>query len=131
MKSENLKYSLNHNWIKFKRKTATIGVTDYLIKELGDLIDLSLPKVGEEVITGISYGEIESVEVLYDLIAPVSGEVIKVNTDLATKLKTLQKDPFGKGWFIKVRILETEELDNLMDKDEYEKYKNSIKKKNQ
>jgi glycine cleavage system H protein len=129
MKSENIKYSLEHNWVKFKRKIATVGVTDYLINELGDLIDLSLPKVGDEVISGISYGEIESVDVLSDLTAPVSGEVIKVNTDLATKLKTLQDNPFGNSWFIKVRILETEKLDNLMDEDEYEKYKKIIKKK--
>lgn len=129
MKSENLKYSPNHNWIKFKRKIATIGVTDYLINEFGDLIDLSLPKVGDEVISGISYGEIESVDIISDLIAPISGGVIKVNTDLANKLKTLQKNPFGNSWFIKVRINEIEQLDNLMNKDEYEEYKKSIKKR--
>ena len=118
MKSENLKYSPNHNWIKFKRKIATIGVTDYLINEFGDLIDLSLPKVGDEVISDISYGDIESVDILSDLISPVSGEVIKVNTDLATKLKALQKNPFGNSWFIKVRMLDAEQLDTLMDEDE-------------
>jgi len=63
MKIENLKYSSKHNWIKFKRKIATVGATDYLIDELGDLIDLSLPRVGDEVIADISYGDIESVDV--------------------------------------------------------------------
>ena len=129
MKSENLKYSPNHNWIKFKRKIATIGVTDYLINEFGDLIDLSLPKVGDEVISGISYGEIESVDVISDLIAPISGGVIKVNTDLANKLRALQKNPFGNSWFIKVRMLDAEQLDSLMDEDEYEEYKKSIQKR--
>ncbi|MHC4183364.1 MAG: glycine cleavage system protein H [Planctomycetota bacterium] len=129
MKTENLKYSSKHNWVKFKRKIATVGVTDYLIDELGDLIDLSLPKVGDEVIPGISYGEIESVDVLSDLTSPVSGGVIKVNTDLATKLKALQKNPFGNSWFIKVRMLDAEQLDDLMDEDEYEEYKKSLKKK--
>ncbi len=126
MKTENLKYSSKHNWIKFKRKIATIGVTDYLINELGDLIDLSLPKVGDEVISGISYGEIESIDVIFDLISPISGGIIKVNTDLATKLRALQKNPFGNCWFIKVRMLDDEQLDSLMDEDEYEEYKKSI-----
>ncbi len=129
MKLENLKYSPKHNWIKFKRKIATIGATDYLINELGDLIDLSLPKVGDEVISGISYGEIESVDIISDLIAPISGGVIKVNTDLANKLRALQKNPFGNSWFIKVRMLDVEQLDSLMDEDEYEEYKKSIKKR--
>ncbi len=129
MKTENLKYSSKHNWVKFKRKIATVGVTDYLINELGDLIDLSLPKVGDEVISGISYGEIESIDVISDLISPISGGVIKVNTDLATKLRALQKNPFGNSWFIKVRMLYAEQLDSLMDEDEYEKYKKSIYKR--
>ncbi len=129
MKTENLKYSSKHNWVKFKRKIATVGVTDYLINELGDLIDLSLPKVGDEVISGISYGEIESIDVISDLISPISGGVIKVNTDLATKLRALQKNPFGNSWFIKVRMLYAEQLDSLMDEDEYEEYKKSIRKR--
>ncbi len=129
MATENLKYSSKHNWVKFKRKIATVGATDYLIDELGDLIDLSLPRVGDEVISNIPYGDIESVDVLSDLISPVSGAVIKVNTDLATKLKALQKNPFGNSWFIKVRMLDTEQLDTLMDEDEYEEYKKSLKKK--
>ncbi len=129
MATENLKYSSKHNWVKFKRKIATVGATDYLIDELGDLIDLSLPRAGDEVISNIPYGDIESVDVLSDLISPVSGAVIKVNTDLATKLKALQKNPFGNSWFIKVRMLDTEQLDTLMDEDEYEEYKKSLKKK--
>jgi glycine cleavage system H protein len=129
MATENLKYSSKHNWVKLKRKIATVGATDYLIDELGDLIDLSLPRAGDEVISNIPYGDIESVDVLSDLISPVSGAVIKVNTDLATKLKALQKNPFGNSWFIKVRMLDTEQLDTLMDEDEYEEYKKSLKKK--
>ncbi len=129
MATENLKYSSKHNWVKFKRKIATVGATDYLIDELGDLIDLSLPRVGDEVISNISYGDIESVDILSDLISPVSGAVIQVNTDRATNLKALQKNPFGNSWFIKVRMLDTEQLDTLMDEDEYEEYKKSLKKK--
>ncbi len=129
MKKVKIKYSPKHNWIELKRKVVTIGITDYLIDELGDLIDLCLPKVEEEVIDGIPYGEIESMNTLHDLIAPLNGAIIKVNSDLPTCLKTLQKDPYGEGWFIKVRLPEDYDLDFLMDEDEYVDYTKNIKKK--
>jgi glycine cleavage system H protein len=129
MKKVKIKYTPEHNWVELKRKVVTIGITDYLTGELGDLIDLCLPKVAEDVIYGLSYGEIESINTLHDLIAPLSGEIVKVNSDLATSLKVLQKDPYGDGWFIKVRLAETDNLDSLMDEDEYEEYIKSIKKK--
>ena len=129
MKKGNLKYSLDHNWVELKRKVVTIGVTDYFIDELGDLIDLCLPKVNEDILLGISYGEIESLDVLHDLMAPLNGEIVKVNSDLITTLRVLQKNPFDDGWFIKVRIADPEQLDALMDEDEYEEYKKSIRKK--
>ncbi len=129
MKKVKIKYSPKHNWIELKRKVVTIGITDYLIDELGDLIDLCLPKVDEEVIDGIPYGEIESMNTLRDLISPLNGAIVKVNSDLPTSLKTLQKDPYGEGWFIKVRLPEDYSLDFLMDEDEYVDYTKSIKKK--
>ncbi len=129
MKKEKLKYSLDHNWVELKRKVVTIGVTDYFIDELGDLIDICLPKVNENTLLGIAYGEIESINVLHDLMAPLNGEIVKVNSDLVTTLKVLQKNPFDDGWLIKVRIEDPEQLDALMDEDEYEEYKKSIKKK--
>ena len=129
MKKVKIKYSPKHNWIELKRKVVTIGITDYLIDELGDLIDLCLPKVEEEVIDGIPYGEIESMSTLHDLIAPLNGAIVKVNSDLPTSLKALQRDPYGDGWFIKVRLPEDYSLDFLMDEDEYDEYTKSIKKK--
>ena len=129
MKKAKIKYTPEHNWVELKRKVVTIGITDYLSGELGDLIDLCLPKIGEEVIDGISYGEIESINTLHDLISPLSGEIVKVNSDLPTSLKALQKDPYGDSWFIKVRLEEIDSLDFLMDEDEYGKYIKSIKKK--
>ncbi len=129
MKKVKLKYSPKHNWVELKRKVVTIGITDYLLGELGDLIDLCLPKVEEEVIDGISYGEVESINTLLDLIAPVNGAIVKVNSDLATSLKVLQRDPYGDGWFIKVRLPEDYSLDFLMDEDEYDEYTKNIKKK--
>ncbi|MBT3355072.1 MAG: hypothetical protein HN402_09135 [Candidatus Scalindua sp.] len=128
MKKVKLKYSPKHNWVELKRKVVTIGITDYLLGELGDLIDLCLPKVGEEVIDGISYGEVESMNTLHDLIAPLNGAVVKVNSDLPTSLKVLQRDPYGDGWFIKVRLPEDYDLDFLMDEDEYDEHIKGVKK---
>ncbi len=124
-----IKYSLEHNWVSLKRTVVSIGVTDYFIHELGDLIDLSLPKISDEIIAGISYGEIESINEFSDLTAPISGGVVKVNMDIVTKLKALQKDPFGDGWFLKVKIIDPGQLDGLMDEAEYEEYTKSLKKK--
>ncbi len=129
MKKGKLKYSLDHNWVELKRKVVTIGVTDYFIDELGDMIDLCLPKVNEDLLLDIAYGEIESINVLHDLMAPLNGEIVKVNSDLVTTLRVLQKNPFDDGWLIKVRITDLEQLDALMDEDEYEEYKKSIRKK--
>ncbi len=129
MKKGNLKYSLDHNWVELKRKVVTIGVTDYFIEELGDLIDLCLPKVNEDILLDISYGEIESLDVLHDLMAPLNGVIVKINSDLITTLRALQKNPFDDSWLIMVRIADPEELDALMDEDEYEEYKKSIRKK--
>lgn len=128
MKKVKLKYSPKHNWVELKRKVVTIGITDYLLGELGDLIDLCLPKVDEEVIDGISYGEVESINTLHDLTAPLNGAIVKVNSDLPTSLKILQRDPYGEGWLIKVRLPEDYSLDFLMDEDEYDEYTKSVKK---
>jgi len=128
MKKVKLKYSPKHNWVELKRKVVTIGITDYLLGELGDLIDLCLPKVGEEVIDGISYGEVESMNTLHDLIAPLNGAVVKVNSDLPTSLKVLQRDPYGDGWFMKVRLPDDYDLDFLMDEDEYDEHTKGVKK---
>ena len=129
MANNNYKYSLAHNWVLLKRKVASIGVTDYFLNELGYLIDINLPRIGDEIIAGISYGVIESIDEISDLIAPVNGEVMKVNTDLANKLKILQKDPFNDGWFIKVRLHDLDQLDTLMSEEEYKEYKKGIRKK--
>jgi glycine cleavage system H protein len=129
MKKVKLKYSPKHNWVELKRKVVTIGITDYLLGELGDLIDLCLPKVEEEVIDGISYGEVESINTLHDLTAPLNGAIVKVNSDLPTSLKVLQRDPYGDGWLIKVRLPEDYSLYFLMDEDEYDEYIKSGKKK--
>ncbi len=129
MGKNNYKYSKKHSWVKLKRTVVDIGITDYFLNELGALIDLSLPRVGDEVISGISYGEIESLNKLSDLVSPASGGVIKVNTDLISKLKNIQKVPLDDSWFIRVRIAVPDQLDALMDEEGYEEYIKGFKKR--
>ncbi len=129
MNTGTIKFTESHNWIHLKRKFVTIGVTDFLLKKIGDIISLSLPKISDEVVSGVAYGEIESMNELRDLVVPIEGEVIKINSDLFTNLKKLQKDPYDDGWFVKVRILEPEKLDLLMDEHEYVAYTKTLKKK--
>lgn len=129
MSSDNYKFSQKHNWVLLKRKVAIVGVTDYFLNELGDLIDLNLPKVSDEMIKDITYGVIENMNVLSDLISPISGEIVKVNTELSAKLKSLPKDPYGNSWFVKVRISYPEQLDELMEEEEYDEYVKKLKKK--
>ncbi|GJQ59876.1 MAG: hypothetical protein D8M57_13460 [Candidatus Scalindua sp. AMX11] len=129
MSTGTIKFTESHNWINLKRKFVTLGVTEFLLNEMGNLISISLPKVGDEIVSGIAYGEIESMNELRDLVVPIDGEVIKTNMDLYTSLRKLQNDPYEEGWFAKVRILEPEKLDRLMDETEYIAYTKSLKKK--
>ncbi|MDR4503435.1 MAG: hypothetical protein MRK01_01410 [Candidatus Scalindua sp.] len=129
MSTGTIKFTASHNWINLKRKFVTIGITDFLLSEMGDLISISLPRASDEIVSGIAYGEIESITELRDLVVPIDGEVIKINTDLYTNLKKLQSSPYEDGWFVTVRILEPEKLDLLMDEPEYKAYTKSLKKK--
>ncbi len=129
MSTGTIKFTESHNWILLKRKFVTIGVTDFLLNEMGNLISISLPKPGDEIVSSIAYGEIESMNELRDLVVPIDGEVIKINTDLYTNLRKLQRDPYKDGWFVTVRILEPEKLNLLMDEEEYSAYTKSLKKK--
>lgn len=129
MSTGTIKFTESHNWINLKRKFATIGITDFVLSEMGNLISISMPKVGDEIVSGIAYGEIESMNELRDLVVPIDGEVIKINTDLYTNLKKLEKHPYEEGWLVSVRILEPEKLDLLMGETEYNSYTKNLKKK--
>ena len=121
---DDYKYSESHEWIKYneKKKEATIGITDYAVKQLADLVHIDLPKVGDTVEQGAPFGEIESVKTVADLIMPLTGKIIEVNKDIAGDLDTLKEEPFEDGWLVRIKPSDHAELESLMTKKEYEEF---------
>lgn len=112
---EQLRFAKTHEWVALEGNTATIGITEFAVKLLSDLVFIDLPKVGKAVIAGEPFGEIESVKHVSDLYAPVSGKVVAVNADLVEKLEWLAQEPYGKAWMIKVEVSDTSALAGLLD----------------
>jgi len=117
---EELKYTKDHEWARVDGNTVVVGITDYAQSELGDIVYVELPEVGTQVTQGESFGTIEAVKAVSDLYAPVSGEVIEVNVKLNDSPELVNQDPYGEGWMIKIQISNPAELDDLLDKAQYE-----------
>ena len=111
----NLKFTKEHEWVRVDGDEATIGITDLAAGELGDIVYVELPKVGASVTAMQSMGTIEAVKTVADLFAPVSGVVAAINGALEQGPDLVNKDPFGDGWFVRVKISNRKELDALMD----------------
>jgi len=118
MRPNDRSYLKSHEWCKIEKDMATIGLSDYAVSHLSDLVFLDLPQKGTTVTAGESFGEIESVKAVSDLYSPVSGEVVEVNKDLPDNLEWLPQEPFGKAWMLKVRI--TGKSPDLMDVKAYD-----------
>jgi glycine cleavage system H protein len=118
MRPNDRKFLKSHEWCKIENGVATIGITDYAVSHLSDLVFLDLPKKGSSVTVGESFGEIESVKAVSSLYSPVSGEVVDVNTKLPDSLEWLAEDPFGKAWMLKVKV--TTQSPDLLDAAKYE-----------
>lgn len=116
---ENLKYTEEHEWLKIDGDVATIGITAYAAEKLGDIVYVDLPEVGSELESAAIVGEIESTKSVGELYAPLSGEVVEVNEQVADSPETVNADPFGDGWLVKVRF--TELPDSLLDAAAYGK----------
>lgn len=99
-----LKYLKSHEWVRVEGDIATIGITDFAQSELGDVVYVDLPSVGKVLATGETFGSVESVKTVSDVYAPVSGEVIEVNSALASASELVNTDPYGEGYMIKIRI---------------------------
>ena len=115
-----LNYTEDHEWVKVESGTATIGVTDYAQDQLGGLVFVNLPAVGDAFAAGEVFGEVESVKSVSELLAPISGEVIEVNTDLENAPETINDDPYGVGWVIKVSPSDPAQVGALLDAASYE-----------
>jgi glycine cleavage system H protein len=116
------RYTKQHEWIEVNGDVATIGITDYAQHELGDVVFAELPKPGAQIVTGKSFGTVESVKAVSEIYAPASGEVIEANGDLHDTPEKINSDPHGAAWLIKVRLANPAELKDLMDAAAYEAF---------
>ncbi len=118
---DNLKYTSSHEWIRVEGEIGWIGITDYAQSELGDVVFLELPSAGTKIAQGKSIGTIEAVKAVSDIFGPVSGEVLEANKEVQTAPEAVNKDPYGKGWMIKMRIGNAGELASLLNVEAYKK----------
>lgn len=118
---ENVKYTKDHEWIRVEGDFGWVGITDYAQGELGDVVFVELPKVGTKIVKGKSFGTIEAVKAVSDLFAPVAGEVVELNKVIQDTPEVVNKDPYGEGWMVKVKIAEKGDLSSLLDADGYKK----------
>jgi glycine cleavage system H protein len=116
------RYTNEHEWVRVEGNVATIGITDYAQHELGDVVYVELPKPGAKLNAGQSFGTVESVKAVSDIYAPVSGEVTEVNSSLGDAPETINKDPHGKAWLIKVKLANPTDVSKLMTASAYEAY---------
>ena len=122
MYSEENLYSKDHEWILVQDTVGTIGITDYAQHELGDVVYVDLPEVGDTFEAGDPFGSVESVKAVSEVFCPISGEVIEVNSKLEESPELINQSPHEKAWMIKVRITNPDELKELLGAEEYEEY---------
>jgi glycine cleavage system H protein len=122
MYPQNFRYTKEHEWVLVEGDTGTIGITDHAQDELGDIVYVDLPKTGARIEQGKSLGSVESVKAVSDIYSPVSGEVAEVNRALADSPETLNSDPHGAGWLVKIRLSAPAEVAALMSAADYESY---------
>jgi glycine cleavage system H protein len=115
-----LRYTREHEWAKVEGDRARIGITAFAQEQLGDVVFVELPKVGARVSATATFGVVESVKAVSDLFAPLSGDVVEANADLAKNPEVVNADPYGQGWMIVVKLAEPKELDALMSAADYE-----------
>ncbi|MED5585923.1 MAG: glycine cleavage system protein GcvH [Verrucomicrobiota bacterium] len=116
---ENLKYTTSHEWVSIDENVATIGITDHAQEELSELVYIELPEEGRKVAKGDPVAVVESVKAASDIYAPIGGEIIETNGDLANDPARVNRDPHGEGWMLKIRINNESEVDTLLDAGAY------------
>lgn len=116
---KDLKYTNEHEWVRIEGKIATVGITSFAADQLGDVVAVELPEEGDEVTRGEVFGSVESVKAVSDLFSPLSGVVVKVNTPLNDSPEYANEDPYDEGWMIEIELSDMDELEELMDVDDY------------
>ncbi len=120
MYPEDYRYTKEHEWIKKENSEATVGITSYAQKELGDIVYVELPSVGKKIAMGEAFGSIESVKAVSEIYAPLEMEIVAINTTVADQPELINQDPHGKGWLVKVKLASNADLDSLLRAHEYE-----------
>lgn len=120
------RYTKDHEYIRVEGDTGVVGITDYAQSQLGDVVYVELPEVGRAVAKGGEAAVVESVKAASDIFAPVSGEVVAVNPDLEAAPGAVNEDPAGRGWFVKIKLKDQAELQDLMSEEQYRDYVSSI-----
>lgn len=115
-----LKYTKDHEWVKVEGDVATIGITDFAQRELGDIVYVEVETVGDNLSKEEVFGTVEAVKTVSDLFMPIGGEVLELNNEIETNPEIVNSDPYGKGWMIKVKISDASELDALMSSSDYQ-----------
>jgi len=119
---DHLLYTKEHEWADFKENEVTIGITDYAQSQLGDIIFIEFPEVGQELNAGDTFGEVEAVKTVSELYVPVSGTIIEINEKLEDSADLVNTDPYGDGWLIKIKPTNVNEKDHLMNFSSYEEF---------
>ncbi len=122
MYPDNFRYTKEHEWVLVEGDNGTVGVTFHAQHELGDIVYVDLPKVGAKTEKGVAFGSVESVKAVSEVFAPVSGEVVAVNEDLANAPEKLNEDPHGAGWLVKLKLANPGETKDLMTATDYQSY---------
>ena len=118
----NLHYTEDHEWIRTEGETAIVGITEFAASELGDIVFIEIETQGENLDKGDTFGTIEAVKTVSDLFMPISGEVLEINSAIADTPEVVNKDPYGEGWLIKLKINDPAEVEELMSSAEYVKH---------
>lgn len=119
---EELRYTEEHEWVLVEDDIATIGITDFAQDQLGDVVFVELPEIGDELEAGKTFGVVESVKAVSDVYSPLTGEVVEVNDELPDEPEMVNNSPYEDGWMVKLRIASKDELDGLMDASDYQDF---------
>ena len=121
-----VRYTKDHEYIRIEGDTGVVGITDYAQEQLGDVVFVELPEVGKAVSQGAEAAVVESVKAASEIYAPVSGEVVAVNSELEGSPGAVNEDPSGKGWFLKLKLRDPSELENLMTEEQYREFLKTV-----
>jgi glycine cleavage system H protein len=117
-----LKYDKEHEWVRVEGDAAFVGITDFAQDQLGEVVYVDLPSVGDDLVAGETFGEIESVKSVSELYSPITGTVLEVNDGLSDSPETINSDAYGAGWMVKVSLADASQVDGLLSSDEYESF---------